>query len=398
MNKNALFLSLFCGGLAIGIPAASLASRLEGAAEARVTGEQYLNVSVVPMYQNALREGTDTGNYTFDVIGKFTLVDRPSDGNFGNTDLILWFNTSDKFGGLDSAPELASQSGLLWDTNDIASDSSSSTPLVLGLDQWFFEDRLSVGFGKYFPGQGFLLSPYTADNSNSFTTKMISGNPVVSWWEAIGIGMLAGYWGDEWFVQGGFVDSKAEDDLDFSSFEDGDYAYLLETSYEPQRETGETSIGVVLYYVDSTDDKDSESGIVGQFTHEWGPDEAYAAFGRYSWRDDGESRNPNDPSAEPVVDHGGFVGAAWNEPFGSRKQQLAAALVYGEPAGYKDDQGFNNQFGTEIFWAFRPNHWFTIIPNVQFMRNIDDDVETIVGLRIGLGFERNWPESSIIGP
>jgi hypothetical protein len=74
------------------------------------------------------------------------------------------------------------------------------------------------------------------------------------------------------------------------------------------------------------------------------------------------------------------------------------SLIYGKAADYKDDAGFNDQYGAEVFWSFKPNHWFTIITNVQFTRNIYDDVETIVGLRIGLGFERNWPESSLIQP
>jgi hypothetical protein len=267
-KKNSLHPYAF--GMLLGFtPAFSNASQLDGALDAAVSGEQYLNISAVPMYQNALRDNNDTGNYTFDVIGKFTLMARPT-GTFGNTDLILWMNSSDKLGGVDSAPDMAAEAGLLWDTNDIGSDSSSTTPLVLAIDQWFLDNKASVGVGKYFPGQAYLTSAYTADNSNSFTSKMISSNPVVSWWEALGIGMNAGYWGEDWFVQAGFVDSQADDDLDFSSFADGDYAYLLETSYIPRRASGVTSVGATVYYIDDNDTRDSEYGIVTQFTHEWG--------------------------------------------------------------------------------------------------------------------------------
>jgi hypothetical protein len=189
-KKNSLHPYAF--GMLLGFtPAFSNASQLDGALDAAVSGEQYLNISAVPMYQNALRDNNDTGNYTFDVIGKFTLMARPT-GTFGNTDLILWMNSSDKLGGVDSAPDMAAEAGLLWDTNDIGSDSSSTTPLVLAIDQWFLDNKASVGVGKYFPGQAYLTSAYTADNSNSFTSKMISSNPVVSWWEALGIGMNGG--------------------------------------------------------------------------------------------------------------------------------------------------------------------------------------------------------------
>lgn len=72
------------------------------------------------------------------------------------------------------------------------------------------------------------------------------------------------------------------------------------------------------------------------------------------------------------------------------------SLIYGKAADYKDHAGFNDQYGTEVFWSFKPNHWLTIIPNVQFTGNNDDDIEAIAGLRIGLRFERKWPESSLI--
>ena len=42
-------------------------------------------------------------------------------------------------------------------------------------------------------------------------------------------------------------------------------------------------------------------GIIVQFTHQSGQDEACAAFGRYSWREDGEARYVNNASAEAVV-------------------------------------------------------------------------------------------------
>jgi hypothetical protein len=368
----------------------SRAAQLDGAMESLVTGEHYLNISLVPMYQNALRSDVDSGNYTLDAIGKFTLRDAPAKAAVGNTDLIFWINSADKFGGLDSTTELSRKAGLLWDTNDIAVERSSTNTLVLGLEQWIMEDSISVGFGKFFPGQMFLSSPYTADNSNSFTSKMIAGNPVVSWWEALGIGANAGYWGDQWFIQAAFVDSKAKQDLDFSSFADGKFAYLLETTWMPANEQGETSIGAVIYYIDQRKQRESESGLVAQFTHEWGEDAKYAVFGRYSYRDGGESENPGQVDIEASVKQGGFLGMAWNRP----NQQLAMSVIYGEAADYRKAQGFNNQYGTEVFWKWNPRPWLSVIPNLQLTRNVDDKLEGIVGLRVGIGMERHWPESS----
>jgi hypothetical protein len=125
------------------------ASRLDGALDKLESGEQLLDISWVPMYQNALKAGADTGNYTLDAIGTFTL--RTSSSGLGNTNFILWVNSSDKLGGLGTLTELTTDAGLLWDPNDINTDSSNTSLLVIGIDQWFLEDTVSAGFGKFFP-------------------------------------------------------------------------------------------------------------------------------------------------------------------------------------------------------------------------------------------------------
>ena len=125
-------------------------------------------------------------------------------------------------------------------------------------------------------------------------------------------------------------------------------------------------------------------------SHEWGADANYAVFGRYSYRSGGESEDVNNPALETPVKHGGFVGLAWNRPFNRADEQLAAAFVYGEPADYKIADGFNSQYGVEVFWNWRATDWLKILPNVQFMRNIDDDIETIIGIRVNMGFQRSW--------
>jgi carbohydrate-selective porin OprB len=395
MRLRGLIVGVTALGLSLG-PGTTGASQLDGALDTLETGEHYLSISAVPLYQYAFDAGEETGNYTFDVIGKATLFARPSGSPWGNMDLVFWLNASDRFSGMLSAPELAANAGLLWDTNDIANDSSFTGPLVLGIDQWFWQDRMSVGFGKLFPGQAFLSSPYTADNSNSFTSKMISGNPVVSWWESLGISGLMGYFGEQWFVQAAFVDAKAEDDLDWSSFTDGKYVYLLEATWNRPNEVGMTSFGAVVYYIDALETRESESGLVGQFTHEWGEEARYGVFGRYSIRDGGESRDANNPGNEAALDHGGFVGIALNRPFGRADQQLAASFIYGHPAEYKSREGFNTQYGIEILWKWQPHDWVKLLPNVQFMRNRNDDIETIAGIRINVGFERHWARSSLL--
>jgi carbohydrate-selective porin OprB len=366
------------------------AGRLDDALEASAQAQNFVDLSAVPAYQYALRAGGDTGNYSLDAIANINLARRNS-GKFGSTNLVMWVNSVDKIGGLYSAPELADQAGLLWNTTDIGADSAITTLLVLAVEQWFFDDRLSVGLGKFFPGQFFLLSDYTADNSNNFTNKMISGNPVASFWESIGLGVAGAWYGDGWTVQAGMVDAQATaDGLDFSSFSKGKYAYMLEFTYEPGNRNGTTSLSAFTYLTDAHDDLTTERGLVGQFTHEFGEHAEYATFGRYTVKSGGTGKTAAARNSALPVEHGGFVGVAWNQPFGRANQQLAAAALYGQATSFNKSRGFNNQYGAELYWKFRPRNGIHVTPSVQFLRNRDDNLETVVGLRVSFGFDRNW--------
>jgi len=385
---------VWLAGLLLSTPAA-LAGRLDGAREATALGKQFVDLSAVPAYQYAGREKEDTGNYSLDAISVLVLADR--EGALGNTDLVLWVNSADKIGGLNSAPELAQDAGLLWDTTDNPSDKASTTLLTLGVEQWLFDNRVTVAVGKYFPGQSFLISPYTADNSSTFTSKMISGNPAASFWESIGIGALAGYWGDEWLVQAGLVDAQAtQDGLDFSSFAKGKYAYMLELVYEPKRHDGDTSLSALVYLVDEHDDLKTERGLVGQYTHEFGVQAEYATFGRYTVKSGGTGKTVSAQGSALPVEHGGFIGSAWNRPFGNENQQLAAAAIYGQASSFRKSQDFNNQYGAELYWKFQPKSWFHVTPAVQFLRNRDDELETVLGLRVFFGFNKAWAGSGLL--
>jgi carbohydrate-selective porin OprB len=385
---------LWLAGLLLSAPAV-LAGRLDGAREATALGKQFVDVSAVPDYQYAGREKQDTGNYSLDAISVLVLADR--EGLLGNTDLVLWVNSADKIGGLDSAPELAQDAGLLWNTSGNASDSASTSLLTLGIEQWLFDNRVTVAAGKYFPGQSFLISAYTADNSSTFTSDMISSNPAALFWDSIGLGALGGYWGDEWLVQVGLVDAQAtQDGLDFSSFSKGKYAYMLELVYEPKRHDGTTSLSALAYLVDEHDDIKTERGLVGQFTHEFGGHVEYATFGRYTVKSGGTGKTAAAQDSALPVEHGGFIGAAWNRPFGRDNQQLAAAAIYGQATSFRKSQGFNNQYGAELYWKFQPKRWFHVTPAVQFLRNRDDELETVLGLRAFFGFNKAWAGSGLL--
>ena len=91
---------------------------------------------------------------------------------------------------------------------------------VFGIRQFFYDDHLELGIGKVFPGIVHTESAYTANNSQTFSSKVISSSAIGGYFEAIGLGANLKYSANEWFVQGGFSDAKAESEFDFSSLDD----------------------------------------------------------------------------------------------------------------------------------------------------------------------------------
>ena len=73
---------------------------------------------------------------------------------------------------------------------------------------------------------------------------------------------------------------------------------------------------------------------------------------------------------------------AWNRPLGSDRHQLAAALRYGEPIEFTDALGFNIQYGLEVFWKVRIGEWLEITPDLQLIRNREEEIEIVPGLRL----------------
>jgi hypothetical protein len=374
------------------VAATAEADRLQGATEAIERRVNFVDLSFVPAYQRSLRDPGETGNYTIDIISKLTLLEREPE-LIGNTDVVFWVNSSDKFSGMNPTAKFSSNAGVIFQTNDIGNDSSNTSLLVLGLSQTLFYERVEIGLGKYFPGQSVMQSSYLGDNSNTFQSKMLSSNPVASFWESFGLGGLGGYWGDEWFVQAGFVDSKAGDnDLDFSSFSEGSYDYLAEATWSPTREdpSETTDVAALVYYSSSHDGIRDETGFVLQFTHEFGEAAEFAAFGRYSWKDGGNGKNDSAKANAVPLNHGGFVGGAWNGAFGLQDHQLAGAFFYGRATGFQRSMGFDDEVGGEVYWKYQPFDWFHVTGDLQLLQTDGNRLEAIVGMRANFHFVRSW--------
>lgn len=368
-----LLFALVCSGAVEG-------NQLARALEAGNNGVQFLEGGLTGLYQSALEASEDTGNYEIDLIGSIVL--RQADGEtVGSTDFVFWAFHVDNLGNLQSTGKLAQKAGLLWDTNDINVDNSVTQFGVFGLRQFFLNDRLDLGIGKLFPGMIHTESAYTANNSETYTTKIISASAVGGYFEAIGLGANLKYWGNSWFVQGGFSDAKAESEFDFSSLADGVLAWTAEAGWAPRQLGGDTAVSLLAFRVDQTPTLDKQTGWALAGTHDFGESRRYGIFGRYTRASGGEGRGQENADAALPLKSAAYLGFAFNRPLGRVNDQLGLAALYGQPTEYRESQGFSSQYGVEAFWKIGISRIFRITPSLQLLRNREDEVEYVIGIR-----------------
>ena len=362
------------------MPASSMASQLDDAMKAGEKGVSYLEGALTGIYQEALEADENTGNYEIDLIGSI-LLKSGDENRIGNTDLVFWAFSVNNLGSLQSTGQMQQKAGLLWATNDINVDSSVTQFGVLGIRQFFYGNRLELGFGKMFPGMIHTESSYTANNSETFMSKIVAASAVGSYFEAIGLGANLRYWGKEWFVQGGFSDAKAESEIDFDSLFDGVWAWTAEAGWMPRSMGGSTSVSFLAFHTDRTSTLTSQNGWAFAATHDFGQDDRYGVFGRYTRADGAEGISEADRSGALPLASAAFVGVALNRPLGRPGDQLGLVALYGKPTSYQRQQGFDDQYGFETFWKFAIGDFFRITPSVQVLRNMNDDAEFVVGIR-----------------
>jgi carbohydrate-selective porin OprB len=362
------------------VPLGALASQLEKALDAGEVGTNYFEGALTGLYQNALNAGEDTGNYEVDLIGSIVLKKRGA-GAFGDTDFVFWGFSVNNIGSLQSTGQMRRKSGLLWDTNDINVDSSTTQFGVFGIRQFFYDDHLELGVGKVFPGMIHTESPYTANNSETFASKIISSSAVGGYFEAIGLGANLKYWGNNWFVQGGLSDAKAESEFDFDSLGDGVFAWTAELGWAPRIAAGDTAVSVLIFRVDETPTLTRQNGWALAATHDFGESAKYGVFGRFTQAHGGEGIGEENGASALPLKRAAFAGFAWNQPLGRSGDQFAIAALYGQPTDFQRAQGFSSQYGIETYWKFGLGRFIRVLPTLQLLHNKRDDLETIIGIR-----------------
>ncbi len=354
--------------------------RLVEVDEADAAGQNIFQVAFTPLYQYAIESDEDTGSYEIDIVGSLRAFEGGG-GSLGAGRIVFWALALDNLGDLQPASEMASAAGLLWPTNDVVVDGSTTSVPLLAWAQRCADDRLEVWAGKLWPQLFFVKQELAGDNPVGFMSRLISNDMAARYYDLTGIGAFAEYSGKGWFVKGAFVDAQAEAELDVSSFAEGHWAWVAEGGWQAERAGGATSLSALVSVIDDTDDVEGETAYSLAFSHDLARSE-HAVVGRYTYRRGGAPRTERGVLLAKPLDRSAFVAWAWNRPFGSDRQQLAAAIVYGEPIELTAALGFNIQYGLEVFWKFRFGKWLEITPDLQLIRNRDNDLETVLGLRL----------------
>lgn len=363
----------------------AVADFLDVAEEAAEDGQDFMQVAVTaPLYQYAMRAGEDTGNFEIDLMGAHTLLDRDNNQTFGSSSLVYWVFSVDNFGDMQSTADFAARAGLLWPTNDVAVSESFTAFGVFAWQQQLWQDRFTLHAGKLFVGNLVAESPYTANNTETFMSRVISNDMVGRYFDTMGLGAQLQYNGDNWFAIGGLADATAGDEFDFDTFYKGDWTVYGEVGYKPARsQRGLSVISMLVTNAASTETLKSQQTITAAFTHEFGgAGSEYAMFGRYTFGNGGEGKTSDSFGAALPLDNGGFVGFAWNQPFGREQQQIGAALMYGEPTAHRKSQGFEDQYGIESYWRVDVTDWFSVSADIQIINNVDKELEVVPGLRM----------------
>lgn len=213
-------------------------------------------------------------------------------------------------------------------------------------------------------------------------SKVVAASAVGSYFEAIGLGANLRYKLGDWFVQGGFSDAKAESEIDFESLFDGVWSWTAEVGWMPKNLDQNTSVSLLAFSTDRTATLNRQTGWAIAATHDFGDMGHYGIFGRYTWADGGEGITPEHRENELPLKSGGFIGFAWNRPFGRASDQRGIAAIFGEPTGHRLELGYNQQYGIESFWRFSLGSFVRLSPSIQLLHSHQSDLEVVVGFRL----------------
>ena len=277
----------------------------------------------------------------------------------------------------------AQSQGLFTLPNGGATDPEKSVvaPSALWWEQSIHSVGLTYRVGQLYAPSLWGSNDYLGDDRATFMNTALGGNQGVPWAGGNrGLGAMVTVSNDELYAAVGFQDAKGNQErLDFSSFGDGEFAYLAEIGFTPTfagKNAGKYKLNVG--YVDETGDGTNSAGQSGwglilSARQDIGDDYGLFAIYRRSW----------DRYANNTEEAGG-AGVVWKKPLGWVDDRLGIGAIYARPSDTNEGT-LRDEYGLEAFWRFQMTPRLDMTTDLQFYpqpgRKVQDDPVAVFGLR-----------------
>lgn len=377
---------------------APLLSGLVGAtfvspSDAAEFGPHQIDILYTPVVQRAIRSSDTNANGELDIIGRMQLsADGP--GVWGQTRLAFWALGNHTIGGTTSTGDFSRGAGLLWDSNDGDAPETDGSLGVFTIQQDWATARSSgtIEIGKLYPGNNLVELEYAGDDRDNFMSQIVASDAVGRWYDRIGLGLSARVETGSWYAAGLLSDATAQKRLfDFDTLGDGSNLVAVELGVTPQIAGRDSKFALMPYHIGKSDDFEAEKGLVMVFSHDLAGVSGDAAapvtvFGRYTLRTGGEPLTAGGREEARPLRRGGFLGVAFNDPFGWNDKQIAVSVLQGSASQTAQASGYGSQTGLEAYWKASLGNHAEFTTGLQVINRGDAGVEYIPGLRLKVLF------------
>lgn len=362
-------------------------------AQAAEFGPHEFSVLYTPMVQRAVRSSETNANAELDLIGRFRLSPGGT-GTWGATRLSFWALGNHTLGGTLSTSAFSRRAGLLWDSSDGDAPDADWLLGIFALQQEFRAGAATgqIEVGKIYPGLTLATLPYAGDDRDSFMSQIIASDAAGRWFDRIGLGASVTVRQDQWFAGLLLSDATAQaPGFDFDTIGDGSNLLAAELGVTPILAGRASKMSLLPYVIGSSDDFSRERGVVLTASHDLaaiGVDglAPLVLFGRYTVRTGGEPLTSAARGDARSLKRGGFLGVAFNRPFGRDDQQIGVALMQGSPSETAISNGFGSQHGIEAYWKKKFGTAAEFSAGLQVIDRGAGGLEYLPGLRLKLSY------------
>ena len=221
-----------------------------------------------------------------------------------------------------------------------------------------------------------LASPWTGFTNLVFSTG--SGSIPLPADSQLGFA-IGGMLTEQLYAIASFGDANGDPPNPFEGFEtffdEREYFSSLEAGWtSSQDQIAEDNVHVTFWHVDERDDAGTPDGFGFNLSAAWGIGEHWMPFVRAGWADDGGS----------LLEWSVSAGVGYELLAG--RDQLGAALNYGDPNADTFGSGLDDQWTLEVFYRWQVFRQIALTPSVQWIHDPalhpGEDEILVLGMRI----------------